>query len=152
MNNIPFVTILLAMVGSVVVLLLGKREKTARILMQLLFAAVAVASFTLIPYFLKNGGTVTYTLGHFPSPWGNELRFGLMESILAFVFSLILLLAVGAGKKGIGEDVKSCKRHLDCSGFSGYPMERYPGRYNNAMEESKYGYESFNGKTGQGGI
>lgn len=111
MNNIPFITILLAMVGSVIVLLLGKKEKTAYLLMQFIFAVVAALSFVLIPYFLKNGGTITYTLGHFPSPWGNELRFGLMESVLAFAFSAILFLSVAAGKKGVLEDVKSCKQH-----------------------------------------
>ena len=43
-------------------------------------------------------------LGHYPSPWGNELRFGLLESILACVFATVLLLAIMGGKKDIVED------------------------------------------------
>ena len=111
MNNIPFITIIIAMVGSIAALLLGKREKTAYMLMQIVFAAVAVLTFLLIPYFIREGGTITYTLGHFPAPWGNELRFGLMESVLAFVFSAVMFLAVIGGKTGIKEDVQECKRN-----------------------------------------
>ncbi|MBQ9512763.1 MAG: hypothetical protein IJR58_06185 [Lachnospiraceae bacterium] len=111
MNNIPFITILLAMIGSVVTLLLNRKQKLAYIITQLIMAAVAVLSFLLIPYFSTGGGTTTYLLGHFPSPWGNELRFGLMESVLAFVFSTVLFLSIIGGKSGIRDDVQSCKQH-----------------------------------------
>ena len=111
MNNIPFITIIISMAGSICALLMGKRDKAAYVLMQTIFAVVAVLTFFLIPYFIRNGGTITYMLGHFPSPWGNELRFGLMESILAFVFSTVMFLAVIGGKDGIREDVQSGKRN-----------------------------------------
>ena len=111
MNNIPFITILLAMIGSVATLLLGRKEKAAYMLTQAIMAASAVLSLVLVTYFAQNGGTITYMLGHFPSPWGNELRFGLMESVLAFVFSTVLFLSIIGGKNGIREDVQSCKQH-----------------------------------------
>ena len=111
MNNIPFITIILAMIGSIVALLLGKRPKTALLLTQVILVVVAVMTAALIPYFYENGGTITYTLGHFPAPWGNELRFGLMESILACVFSVVLLLAIIGGKNGIMEDIRSGKQN-----------------------------------------
>ena len=111
MNNIPFIAIILTMVGSIVALLLGKRGKTAYMVMQVIIAAVAVMSLILTINFANNGGTITYTLGHFSSPWGNELRFGLMESILAFVFSVVMFLAVIGGKRGIDEDVQSHKQN-----------------------------------------
>ena len=111
MNNIPFIAIILTMVGSIVALLLGKRDKTAYMVMQVIFAAVAVLMLILTAHFAKNGGTITYTLGHFTSPWGNELRFGLMESILAFVFSVVMFLAVIGGKRGMDEDVQSHKQN-----------------------------------------
>ncbi len=111
MNNIPFITIILSMAGSIVALLLGKKAKTAYMLTQAILVVVAVLSLLLIPYFLQNGGTITYVLGHFPSPWGNELRFGLMESILAFVFSLVIVLALISGKSGIRDDIQESKQN-----------------------------------------
>lgn len=111
MNNIPFITILMAMIGSVSALLMNKKVKLAHYMTQAILLASAVLSFLLIPYFVREGGTITYMLGHFPSPWGNELRFGLLESVLAFVFSTVLFLSIAGGKRGIREDVQSCKQH-----------------------------------------
>ena len=110
MNNIPFISIILSMVAAIVMLLLGKKASTAMRGSQLVLGVIAVLSFVLIPYFLQNGGTITYMLGHYPSPWGNELRFGLLESILACVFATVLLLAIMGGKKDIVEDIQSRKQ------------------------------------------
>ena len=112
MNNIPFITIILAMVGSIVTLLLGKREKAAFGLMQVIFLAVALMTAFLIPQFASSGDTVTYMLGHYPSPWGNELRFGLMETCLAFVFSLVMFLSAFGGRIGMKEDIQKQKRNV----------------------------------------
>lgn len=109
MNNIPFITIMLAMIGSVVTLLVGKRAKTAYLLNQTITGVILLLSCILASYFAANGGTITYMLGHYPAPWGNELRFGLLESVLAVVFSLVLFLAVWGGYKGICEDVQQDK-------------------------------------------
>ncbi|MBQ9527452.1 MAG: hypothetical protein IJR68_07555 [Fretibacterium sp.] len=111
MSNIPFITIILTMIGAIVSLLLGKRNEKAYMLTQCIFIASAALSLLLIPYFLSNGGAVTYVLGHFPAPWGNELRFGLMESILAFVFSTVLFLSLLGGKNGVREDIPSEKQN-----------------------------------------
>ena len=111
MNNIPFLTIIIAMVGSVATLLLGKREKVAFFVMQIVFAAVAILTCILIPVFAKSGDTVTYMLGHYPSPWGNELRFGLMEAVLASVFALVMFLSTLGGRIGMKEDIQEHKRN-----------------------------------------
>ncbi|MBR0173177.1 MAG: sodium:proton antiporter [Lachnospiraceae bacterium] len=111
MNNIPFITIILAMTGSIVALLLGKRPKTAHLLTQVIMIVTAVLTAFMIPYFYHNGGTITYMLGHFPAPWGNELRFGLTESILACVFSIVMFLAVIGGRNGMEEDIQQSKQN-----------------------------------------
>lgn len=109
MNNLPFISIILSMIGAIVLLLLGKRSKTALRLVQGLLLVVAVLSLVLVMHFAQTGDTITYMLGHFPSPWGNELRFGLFESLLAFVFATVLFLAIVGGNKDIAEDVQSRK-------------------------------------------
>lgn len=111
MNNIPFITIIVAMAGAIVSLLLDKEDRRAYRVTQGVFVVSAVLTLVLIPYFLKNGGSVAYVLGHFPSPWGNELRFGLLELVLAFVFSLVLFLSLVGGESGICEDIRSDRRN-----------------------------------------
>lgn len=111
MNNIPFISIILAMIGSIVTLLMGKRTKTAYLLTQGILLVIAVLSLVMIPHFASTGGSVAYMLGHFPSPWGNQLRVGLTESILAFVFSFVLFLSIAGGKAGIEEDIQTDKQH-----------------------------------------
>ena len=109
MNNIPFISIIVSMASAIVLLLLSKKGKLAQTIALCVLVFVAVLSGVMIPYFLSNPEPITYMLGHYPSPWGNELRFGLLESILAFVFSTVLLLAILGGKKDIEEDIQSRK-------------------------------------------
>ena len=111
MNNIPFISIIISMIASIAMLLLGKKSKTALTLAKGVLLVVALLSLLLIPYFISTGGSITYMLGHYPAPWGNELRFGLLESLLAFVFCTVLLLAIIGGKNDIIEDVQSRKHN-----------------------------------------
>ena len=110
MNNIPFISIIISMIGAIILILLGKKANTALSVLKGILVVVGALSLLLIFYFINNGGTITYMLGHFPSPWGNELRFGLFESLLAFVFATVLLLAIAGGEKDIVEDIQSRKR------------------------------------------
>ena len=110
MNNIPFICIILSMAGAIVLLLLGKRSEAALRLTQGILLVVAVLSAVLVSYFAKSGGSITYMLGHYPAPWGNELRFGLFESVLALVFSIVLFLALLGGENDFVEDIQSRKR------------------------------------------
>jgi multicomponent Na+:H+ antiporter subunit D len=48
-------------------------------------------------------------MGHFPAPFGNEIRIGILEALLAFAFSFIMLLSLLAGMKHIFHDVESTK-------------------------------------------
>lgn len=57
-----------------------------------------------------NDGYFTYQLGHYPAPWGNELRAGLFEGLMAFVLSLVMLLSILGGLPRIEEDIKEDKR------------------------------------------
>lgn len=38
-------------------------------------------------------------MGHFPAPWGNEIRAGQLEAVTALFFSLIMLLSLLGGLK-----------------------------------------------------
>lgn len=109
--NFPLFSILLVM-ASALVMPLFKNYKIARNLHIAVVAAVGVFSLALMMRFMKTGGTFTYMMGHYPAPWGNELRFGLFESMMAALFSVVMLLAVIAGQGRIELEVKPSRKSL----------------------------------------
>ena len=94
--NFPLFLIVLSLLFSVISSVLHK--KAARVLSLVLSGLSAAANFVLFLYVMKSGENVTYLMGHFPHPWGNELRIGLLEALFSAAFSLILFLTLLGGK------------------------------------------------------
>ena len=75
--NVPFFCIMLSMFSGTVSAVLPGRW--ARRLNAVVVTAVAVLSGWLLQYLVFSGtGSYTYMMGHFPAPWGNELRVGVL--------------------------------------------------------------------------
>ena len=51
-------------------------------------------------------------MGHFPAPFGNEIRAGNIEAFMALLFSLVSLLSVAGGLREIYEDVPDGKENF----------------------------------------
>lgn len=51
-------------------------------------------------------------MGHFPAPWGNEIRIGELEALMAVFFSLIMMLSVFGGMAHIDREVQDSKKNL----------------------------------------
>ncbi|MCD7838709.1 MAG: sodium:proton antiporter, partial [Clostridiales bacterium] len=47
-----------------------------------------------------------------PAPWGNEIRIGVLEALMAVFFSLIMLLSVLGGLAHIGRELKNSRKNL----------------------------------------
>ena len=108
-RNFPFFSVMAAMLAAIVTSILPK--KPARILN----AAVLTAEIALnaaVLYYTQRCGSFRYAMGHFPAPWGNELRAGSLEALVAAVFSLILLLSVIGGVRHIDRDLAENKVSL----------------------------------------
>ena len=88
-RNFPFFSIIICMFSGIISSVLsGKKARN------LCFGAVSIAtilSFCVLVYTIHTGEAYTYMMGHFPAPWGNEIRAGVLEGVLATTFSLILL-------------------------------------------------------------
>ena len=54
----------------------------------------------------------TYKMGHFPAPWGNEIRMGALEGLMALFFCVIMLFSLLGGEKYIKVDVEASKQNL----------------------------------------
>ena len=105
--NFPLFTIVASLVCSVVSSVLD--GKHARRLSMCLSFTVAVSSLFVLQLVYANGEPITYIMGHFPHPWGNEIRMGLLESLFSFVFSVVMFLCMKGAKIKLAEDLEPSK-------------------------------------------
>ena len=109
-QNVPFFSIMLSMFSGIVSSVLpgrwAKRLNTAMLLL------VSILSGWLLVFLVQsNLESYTYMMGHFPAPWGNELRIGWLEAIFALFFSVIMLLSLLGGRKKLDGEVESTKHN-----------------------------------------
>lgn len=108
--NFPLFSIVACLVSAVLSSVLPGRA--ARKLSLALSLAAALTSGVLFAYILRTGQAVTYMMGHYPHPWGNELRISLLEPMFALVFSAVLFACLLGGRKHLAEDLEPAKSNL----------------------------------------
>lgn len=99
-HNIPFFSIFLAMFCGIITPLI-KNGKTAYKVHALMVLIVAIMSAILLVNVTTTGESFTFMMGHFPAPWGNELRAGPLEAMMALIFSVVMLLTTTGGQEFI---------------------------------------------------
>lgn len=109
-HAIPFACILLPLAAAATTSVLPSRwaNRVATAVMVLVTGLSAVFAGYMYSYH----GTFTYMMGHFPAPWGNEIRAGVLEAITALFFSLILLLSAVGGRKKATSHIAPDKQGL----------------------------------------
>lgn len=103
---------MLVMISAIVSPVLS--GKAARRLTCAVFFAVAVLSAVLLSYTCSTGESFVYFMGHFPAPWGNEIRAGVLEALMALFFSVIGLLSMLGGMGAVLDDIEPTKINLYC--------------------------------------
>ena len=109
-RNFPFFSIILTMFAGIISSVLP--SKWARRLCFTIVGTVLVFSLCTLGYVTRLGESVTYLMGHFPAPWGNEIRFGVLEALMATYFSVIMLLSLLGGNAHIHTDIEASKENL----------------------------------------
>ncbi len=108
--NFPFFCILLTLFsGPLCAILKGRAAKWVNsfVIVATLLMSAAVLAFTL-----TTGESYVYQMGHFPAPWGNEIRFGVLEALMAVFFSLIMLLCELGGRWELEDEIEPSKQNL----------------------------------------
>ena len=94
-------------VSSVLPVRWAKRLNTAMITL------VGAMSYWLLVFMARSGlDSYTYMMGHFPAPWGNELRVGVLEAGMALFFCIIMLLSLLGGRKKLKGEVEYGKHNI----------------------------------------
>ena len=109
-QNFPFFSILLSLGSGVLTSIMNK--KAARIWNTLVLIAVGVMSGVLFIYLLGIGESYTFMMGHFPAPWGNEIRAGVLEAGTALFFVIVMLLSLKGGERHLDEEIQESKLNL----------------------------------------
>lgn len=103
-HNIPFFSIFFAMFCGIITPLI-KNGRTARRLHGFMVLLVGILSVILLVNVCQNGEAYTFMMGHFPAPWGNELRIGPLEALLAVLVSVVMFLTVTGGSDIIFKEI-----------------------------------------------
>ena len=109
-RNFPLMTIILSLFsGSLCFVLTGKTARYYTIFFEIFLLVVCGA---ILWYTVTTGTSVTYPMGEFPAPWGNEIRAGILEALLATLFMVIMIVSVLAGYRFIDTDLDESKVNL----------------------------------------
>ena len=110
-QNVPFFSIMLSMISGTISSVLP--AKWARRLNVAMILVVTAMTGWLLTFLVTSGiGSYTYMMGHFPAPWGNELRIGTLEAVMALFFCVIMLLSLLGGRKKLDGEVEHSKHSI----------------------------------------
>ena len=102
--NIPFISLFLALLSAIASPLFKKKD-TALTVTRWIQLIIAALSALLLVEVMKTGESFTFMMGHFPAPWGNELKAGPLEALLALAFSLVMVFSMTGGADDIRRDI-----------------------------------------------
>ena len=109
-QNFPFFSIMLSITCAVVCVIL--QQRAARILTFFCLLVLTVLSAGLLAFTIYTGESFSYMMGHFPAPFGNEIRAGAFEAFMALLFSSVTLLSMAGGLRDIHYDEPEKKLNL----------------------------------------
>lgn len=109
-ENFPCFSIVLCMVAGILSTPMnGKNAKRFTLIVVSLVTAMSAATLF---YTIGEGHYFIYTMGKYGAPWGNEIRAGVLECLLATVFSIVMLCSLVGGMDLVFKDIKKEKINL----------------------------------------
>lgn len=109
-RNFPCLSILLAMFSAIISSAL--KGNGARRLNTFVVTAVGCLSAATLYLTHTTGKSYVYVMGHFPAPFGNEIRFGSLEAGMALFFCVIMLFSLNGGRGKLRIEVDPGKENL----------------------------------------
>ena len=77
-QNFPFFCIILSMFSAIISFVMNGR--VAKYIHVAMVTAVLILSLATLSFVVGTGESYTFMMGHFPAPWGNEIRIGELEA------------------------------------------------------------------------
>lgn len=108
-QNFPFFSIIISLFSGPISSVLS--GKAAKYLNMAVLGLVSAMSIAVLIFTAQTGTFYVYWMGHFPAPWGNEIRAGVLEAGMALFFCIIMLLSLLGGRKKLLQEVEHSKIH-----------------------------------------
>ncbi|MDY3920260.1 MAG: proton-conducting transporter membrane subunit [Candidatus Limivivens sp.] len=109
-QNFPFFSIILSLFsGPLSAVLDGKKAKWVNVAV---ISIVGAMSAAVLAFAIGTGESYVYMMGHFPAPWGNEIRVGILEAGMAVFFCVIMLLSMLGGVREREREIDETKMNL----------------------------------------
>lgn len=89
-KSFPLIIILLLFISSFSMPLIRKKSIVKGISFATNFLSVILAILTY--FYVNNNGTFKYKMGHFEAPWGIEFNIGIIECVIAILFTVVSFL------------------------------------------------------------
>lgn len=109
-QNFPCFSIVSCMFAGIISSVVSGR--TARKINTACLSLVLVMSLFVLNFCLRSGTSYIYVMGRFPAPWGNELRIGVLEAVMAVFFTIVMLLSLMGGREHLLVEVEEEKLNL----------------------------------------
>ena len=108
--NFPLFTVVLSLFSGVLCMMLpARRARNYTIAYE---SVLIVMVSCVLGYSIRTGKAFTYPMGEFPAPWGNEIRGGVLEALIALLFLIVLLCSILAGYRFLRKDIDESKQNL----------------------------------------
>ncbi len=109
-QNFPFFSIILSLFSGPLSSILG--GKAAKRLNIAVISMIGIMSCAVLSFTISSGESYVYMMGHFPAPWGNEIRVGVLEASMAVFFCVIMLLCMLGGERERLAEIEPEKQNL----------------------------------------
>ncbi len=86
-TNFPLFTIVLSLFSGTLCMILP--EKAARRYTRIYECVLIALVSAVLRFTLQRDTAFTYVMGEFPAPWGNEIRAGVLEALIALLFLIV---------------------------------------------------------------
>lgn len=109
-QNFPFLLIIFFLFSGVLCSVVSG-QKAQKIVFFVLGTSIVLSFLSFFDSIVREKSYV-YLMGHFPAPWGNEIRIGMLETGFSFFFNLLMLLCIMGGLKQMLVDIEETKQNL----------------------------------------
>ena len=111
--NLPYLSVFLIMITAILLSVLPGAKRAYWITV-CVSAVCTAASLIFLVYIVRADAAYPFTMGKFPAPFGNEIKFGPLQGLFAAVFSAVMCLSLLGGRAELFEDVDEKKMGLAC--------------------------------------
>ena len=110
--HFPLIIIFLPMLGALAMPLVRSGSVARAITLAIQATLICLSLWLATALWNAPIAYFTYQMGYFPAPWGNELRAGMLEALLATAFATVMLFSILGTKYDLERDIDGNKQYL----------------------------------------